>query len=276
MHPLPFIKMHGLGNDFILINYDDLIACSNNYADSQNQPQFVKKVAARHTGLGCDQLIIFKIIDHSVWEMFIYNNDGTPAKACGNATRCLAHLAAQDYNISTLRIKVGERNLTCRINENSTVTVNMGSISFDESWMPEASKLWNLASLYKLELKEILCADAGNPHLVIFNNNLSFEDMKLLGDKIEHSNLFPDGVNVNFAQIHAGRIKLKVWERGAGFTLACGSGACASFAAAHKLGFINDNASVLFELGELELQQRADNILMTGPASLVARGTLYV
>ena len=276
MYPLKFIKMHGLGNDFILINQDDLLACNAKYSEMNNKQQMVKRLAARHTGLGCDQLIIYKILDHSKWQMLIFNSDGTPAKACGNATRCLAYLAARDHGVSTLKIEVAGRYLTCKVNDDNTITVNMGSISFDEKWMPESSKLWQLASIYKLELKEILCADAGNPHLVIFNNNLSQEDMLLLGSKIEHGDLFPEGVNVNFAKVQGNDILLKVWERGTGFTLACGSGACASFAAAHKLGFVGENSSVLFELGNLKLSQQGTNILMTGPATFVAEGNIYV
>lgn len=262
---IEFVKMHGLGNDFVVIKMTEDLA-------KTNLSEFAKTISNRRTGIGCDQVIIYSQSDvKSQYLMAIYNQDGSMAEACGNGTRCLVHLIGEPE----VKIKVLDRILDAKLLENGLVEVNMGSVSFDKPWMPEESSLWEIASIYKLEPKEMVCVDIGNPHLVIFNSVLSEEDKGLLGKMLEHNKLFPEGVNVNFAKIDGDVIELRVWERGDGFTLACGSGACATFAAAKKLGFARDKASVRFKLGILEMSSSGDEILMTGPAKLVARG-VYV
>lgn len=270
--------MHGLGNDFVLLNKDKLLQYPA-YKDIPQQQELARYIADRHTGLGCDQVIFYAERSNQDWEMEIINNDGTLATACGNATRCLAWLVAKEYGATTLRINVAGRSLKCKVEADFTVSVNMGRVSFEEPWMPLQSALWGLASHYKLELNEILCADVGNPHLVIFNNNLSEQDILLLGEVMQTHPLFPKGINVNFAKLENNDILLRVWERGTGLTLACGSGACATFAAAYKLGFAPSTAKIKFQLGELEMRMLNDDahqVLMRGPVALVAKGTLYV
>ncbi|MBP7190476.1 MAG: diaminopimelate epimerase [Rickettsiaceae bacterium] len=260
---IEFVKMHGLGNDFVVIKMTPEIS-------KIDLSKFAKTISDRRIGIGCDQVIIYSESEvSSEYIMKIYNQDGSMAEACGNGTRCLVYLIGKE----SVRIKVLARTLEAKLFDDGMVEVNMGAVSFDKPWMPEESALWEIASIYKLEPKEMVCVDIGNPHLVIFNSGLSEEDKGLLGKMLEHNKLFPEGVNVNFAKIDGDIINLRVWERGDGFTLACGSGACATFAAAKKLGFAKNQASVQFKLGALDMSSLGEEILMKGPAKLVARGS---
>ena len=154
--------------------------------------------------------------------------------------------------------------------------INMGPANFTATWMPQAVELRQIAGLYELNERELICVDMGNPHLVIINNNLSLADKKTIGSALEHHSYFPQGVNVNFVEIIAKNINLKVWERGVSeFTNACGSGACASFAASHKLGFVDHKAQVNFKRGALTINIQDNDIIMAGPAELVFEGVYY-
>lgn len=262
---VPFVKMHGLGNDFIIINLDII---------SHIDTDFVKKISDRRLGIGCDQFITYKLINDSNCEMGIYNQDGSVAKACGNASRCLARLIYDQHGISKLTLKVSDRLVHCEYLDPDNISVDMGPPKFDEKWMPPLPELWEFAQRYAIEPKELLCVDVANPHLVIFTE-LGLKDQSIIGQTLQNTSLFLGGVNVNFATIKDDHIHLKVWERGTGFTYACGSGAIASFAAANKLGFANNSATVKFELGELRMLKTADNIFMQGPASYVFVGEYF-
>lgn len=258
-----FTKMHGLGNDFVIINKNELpVDCVLQH--------FAVTVANRHTGIGCDQVILYQQ-KADYYEMFIYNNDGSSAKLCGNASRCLAKLIYLASGEPQIKLKAGNRELLCEVINENEISVNVGAVQFNKEWMPAMETVWPIAQLYMIDLKEIICADVGNPHLVVFSD-ISDQDKELVGERLQNKALFPDGVNINFASVKSNKIYLAVWERGAGLTLACGSGACASFASAIKLGFITDNCEVVFQLGSLKMSKNGEDIIMTGPASLVARG----
>ncbi len=278
MKIIRFVKMHGLGNDFVMINKDQfpLIKEKEIFIKSN----FIKSLGDRRTGIGCDQVIIYGFdqfqSDNINCSMEIYNQDGTLAEACGNGTRCLAKLIYDLYSIENLKIQTNNRIIYSSISGNN-VSVNMGQASFQESWMPSKRDLLDLLTLFDISIKEIESVDVGNPHLVIFENNISDNDRKILIDKIYSSNLFKDGVNISFAKIEDNSIDLCVFERGVGYTLACGSAACASFAAANKLGFVSkNNVTIKFKLGSLVLNYDDNNdIIMTGPASKVISGEYY-
>lgn len=259
---IEFAKMHGLGNDFVIVEKSPQVA-------SLNLSSLAKEISDRHTGLGCDQFILYEMKGDECL-MHIYNQDGSESRMCGNATRCLTKLIGK----KDLNIRVLDRVLKCHMNDKS-VSVNMGSASFDSKWMPSEAALWELAAMYKLEPREILCLDLGNPHLVIFKEDLTHQDRELIGRDMQHNPLFVGGINVSFVNIKGTTLDVIVWERGAGFTLACGSGACASFAAAKRLGFVDDKALVRFKLGELEMADSDGEIVMTGSATLVAKGLWY-
>jgi diaminopimelate epimerase len=262
-----FTKMHGLGNDFIFIKKSDIKAITN-------IEEFIIKYSNRHIGIGCDQFIIFEQNDNYT-EMEIYNSDGSSAKACGNATRCLTHLNFIENKSKKLRIKVLDRMLDCEVEDDNNISVNMGKASFDASWIPSREKLSDKIAEYLSHNANYICVDVGNPHLVIIDNSLSDSDKYVLGELFEKSEIFQDGVNVNFVKLSGDNINLKVWERGVGFTYACGSGACASFAACNKLGYIFGNTLVNFQIGSLEMKLCDDDIIMKGSATLVAKGVIY-
>ncbi|MFY9589902.1 diaminopimelate epimerase [Rickettsia endosymbiont of Halotydeus destructor] len=263
---IKFVKMHGLGNDFVIVDANDL-------PKQYNLTKLAKNIANRHTGIGCDQFIIYSKLE-DYYKMTIYNIDGSSAKLCGNASRCLAKLLYLRSEEKNITIKVGNKKLICRVEENDQISVNIEEVSFVESWMPEREKIWAVVERYMIDLKETICVDVGNPHLVIFSR-LSNQDKNIIGEKLQDKELFKDGVNVNFAEVRDNKIYLSVWERGAGLTLACGSGACASFAASLKLGFTHSPSAVVFELGNLIMSEQNEHIIMQGPASLVASGEFY-
>jgi diaminopimelate epimerase len=258
-----FFKMHGLGNDFVMI---DGSALPHNF----DMSDLAKKISCRFTGVGCDQLIIYDKAE-GYYNMEIYNLDGSKAGACGNATRCLAFLIG-DQKIS---IKVGKRILNCEIVKDNRllsniVSVNMGHVSFSEPWMQADLDLFTRQ--HGFEHCKLVCADIGNPHLIVLGT-LEERLKNYIGEMAQ--GLFKGGVNVNFAVITEQGIELSVWERGTGFTLACGSGACATFAAAVKLGLVQNQQEIIFKLGKLSISQKKEGIVMAGETKLVASGEYY-
>lgn len=261
---IPFVKMHGLGNDFVIIAEKDL-------PKSIDIKAFVMLVADRRYGIGCDQFITYRHDDALNVQMGIYNQDGSKALACGNASRCLSRLVFDLTKEKKITLHVGARKVLCEYISKDEIKVDMGAASFAADWMPEESALWQLAERHSIEPKEMLCVDVANPHLVIFSK-LSDQDREIIGQNFQNIDLFKDGVNVNFASVDDDKIYLQVWERGVGFTCACGSGAVASFAAANRLGFSGDKAEIIFDSGSLKMQKNGENILMSGPASYVFSG----
>jgi diaminopimelate epimerase len=263
---IPFVKMHGLGNDFVIVKNSDI-------SNKLSHKQLAINISDRRLGIGCDQFIIYEQNGAQI-KMTIFNGDGSLALACGNASRCLSKLIFDNSGHKEITIHVGKRQVMCQYHNNNMISVNMGPVSFTENWMPPQSQLWPLAQQYGIEPKEIICADVANPHLVIFSKS-SEADQELIGQSFQKSDVFPNGVNINFVEIDGDNIKLRVWERGTGFTYACGSGAVASFAAANKFNFVQNKALILFELGNLLMQKQDDNITMTGPASFVFKGDFH-
>lgn len=263
LEKITFAKMHGLGNDFVIINKRDLPPNCDLHKLSLN-------ISNRHTGIGCDQFIIYEQMVN-YYEMLIYNQDGSSAQLCGNASRCLAKLIYMHTGIRKIQLNIGAKKLTCTILNDNEISVDVGIVSFNEAWMPSYDQIWDIAERYMIDLKEVVCADIGNPHFIIFTN-LSDRDKEIVGEKLQAKELFIDGVNVNFASINNNKIYLSVWERGVGLTLACGSGAVASFAAAVKMGFVSSSCEVVFPIGSLQMSKQEENVIMTGPATLVAFG----
>ena len=269
---IPFTKMHGLGNDFIIIEKAELQ--SIHIQNTLEINDFIVRFSNRYTGVGCDQFILYEITRDGAM-MEIYNPDGSKAAVCGNATRCIAYLLHERNGYINSNIYSDKRKLQTFFQNSNHISVNMGSVDFAPLWAPAPNILREYLASYISNNTEFLCISIGNPHIVLFSQEWSDQDMNLLGPKIEKSDIFPGGVNVNFAKLLNGEIVLRVWERGNGFTYACGSGACATFAAARKLGFVEDNAKVRFELGYLDITTSEEDIIMTGPVKLTARGVLY-
>ena len=263
LQKIPFVKMHGLGNDFVIIN-------EHHMPKNPNIPSFVQEVSSRELGIGCDQFIVYSQNSDTV-RMKIYNQDGSAAKACGNASRCLTRLVFDKTGNKNIKLDIDGRIVLGKYIDKNTIEVDMGTPLFKNNWMPDVSDLWTLAERYMIEPKEMICVDVANPHLVIFSQ-LSKKDMGIIGSDFQKNQLFPGGINVNFAKIVNNKINLKVWERGAGFTYSCGSGAIATFSAANKLGFSGDEAEIVFKLGSLNMKKQNNTVTMRGPASYVFTG----
>jgi len=260
----PFIKMHGLGNDFVVLD-----------ARGEGVPPMTGKLAAaladRRTGIGCDQLILLEPSDRADVRMRIFNADGGEVEACGNATRAVGLLLGQPASIETL----GGMLATDPVE--AGVAVDMGEPRFDWDAIPLAYPLDTLAMPVGWnELENPAAVNVGNPHVVFFVPDNTAVNLERLGPMIEHDPLFPARINVNVASITAdGAINLRVWERGVGETRACGTGACATAIAAMRRGLVpRGTASVYLPGGTLDIGWGADNrITMTGPATEAFRGT---
>lgn len=260
---IPFVKMHGLGNDFVIIK--------KRYIPRYlNIKDLVISISNRRTGIGCDQLILYAQKYNKI-DMVIYNQDGSKAKACGNASRCITRLMFNKYGLKNTYFDIEGRSVFGQYINETRVEVDMGTPSFDVDWMPNSADLVSLAEKYMIEPKEMICVDVANPHVVIFSK-LSKKEIDTIGNNFQKSDLFQDGVNVNFAVIQGCKIYLQVWERGASFTHACGSGAVATFAAANKLGLIHDTVEIVFKFGSLNLKKEKNIIKMSGPSTYVFSG----
>jgi len=258
-----FAKMHGLGNDFVVI---DERAGPVAMTDA-----LARAISDRKTGIGCDQLILIGASDRADVSMRIFNQDGSEVEACGNATRCVPLFVGSDVSIETKAgILQAERKA-------GLVSVDMGEPGFDWDRIPLAYAMDTLVMPASWEdLPAPSAANIGNPHVVFFVDDLDAVDMARLGPLIEHDPLFPARVNVNFAQvITPDHIRLVVWERGAGFTRACGTGACATAVCAIRRKLAHGPVRVTLPGGELLIDWApGGRIMMTGPATHVYDGSI--
>ena len=227
MRLIKFIKAHGLGNDFIIIdNFNYKIDLSNIN---------VRAICDRKIGIGCDQLILIDNSTIADCKMTIFNADGSKAEACGNASRCVALIQMNSKSVNEVKIEIND-NVFEAHREGSNITVNMGKADFNWKNVPLSKPLEDIEADYFLPLLDPIFVNVGNPHVIFFVDDLEQFDLHKIGPKIEHDPLFPKRVNLTLAKIiDQHNIQVKVWERGAGATLACGTAACATAAAAfHK------------------------------------------
>ena len=268
----PFRKMHGLGNDFVVFDArEGAVAMS---------PVRARAIADRHFGVGCDQLILIEPSDVATARMRIWNADGGEVDACGNATRCVGWLIMEATGRDVARVDTAAGPLTISRAGHKSVTVDMGEPGLGWRDIPLARAV----STRKTPLRVLSattrlpgCVSMGNPHVVFFVSDIRAVRVSEIGPKIEHHPLFPERVNVGFAQIKAeDRIRLRVWERGAGLTRACGTGACAAVVAAHRRGLVGLDVTVEMDEGALFIEWRgSDNhVLMTGPVAVEFTGRL--
>ena len=256
-----FKKMHGLGNDFVVI---DAREASVGMTEAR-----ARAIADRHTGIGCDQLIVIGSSERADVSMRIFNADGSEVAACGNATRCIPLFVGGDVLIET---QAGL--LDARLTD-SGASVDMGAPRFDWNAIPLAYACDTLAMPVSWEdLPAPTCVNVGNPHVIFFVDDLDTVDTARLGALIEQDPLFPERVNVNFAQIlDPHHIRLIVWERGAGLTRACGTGACATAVGAIRRKLASGPVTVSLPGGDLVIDWKpGGTIQMTGPASFVFSG----
>lgn len=259
-----FTKMHGAGNDYIYINTIRYpIADPEALAIEWSKP---------HTGIGSDGLVLIGCSDKADFSMRIFNADGSEARMCGNASRCIGKYL-YEYGLTrettvTLETLSGIKTLYLHPDEKGTVnavTVEMGE--------PVDIHPVDLGEGYSF--RQGIAVNMGNPHLVIFTDDVEKMDLTAVGPALEHHPLFPDRVNVEFAQIRPdGSIRMRVWERGSGITMACGTGACATAVAAAAGGHCGRESDVVMDGGTLHIEWReSDNrVYMTGPAVIVFNG----
>lgn len=260
-----FIKMHGLGNDFVVL-------------DGRAEPlppltdAAVQRIADRHEGIGCDQLIALEPARaaHCDVRMRIYNADGGEVESCGNASRAVALLLGAPAWIETaggpIHVAPGD----------AGASVDMGEPRFDWQAIPLAFAMDTLAMPVAWDhLSSPTAVNVGNPHAVFFVEDVAAVPLAEIGPRIETDPLFPQRVNVNVAAVESrSRIRLRVWERGAGLTRACGTGACATAVAAMRRGLVEREVVVALPGGELTIAWGKDGrITMTGPAAESFRGT---
>ena len=280
---IKFTKMEGLGNDYVYID------CTKQ--DIKNASNLAKIISDRHFGVGSDGLILIKSSKKADFRMQMFNSDGTEAEMCGNGIRCVGKYVYDKglTDKTTLKIEtlagIKVLNLNVEDGKVKTVKVDMGEPILDYKLIPakdgKVYKSRDGIKFYKVniniegDLKELTCVSMGNPHGIDFANNIEKLKIEKFGPIIEVDEHFPNKVNAEFIEIlDKHNIKMRVWERGAGETLACGTGACASVVASFLNGYTERNVTVELLGGKLEIEwNKEDNhVYMTGPAETVFEG----
>ena len=271
MDQLSFIKMHGAGNDFVVL-------------DGRSTPvpltvAEARTLADRHFGIGCDQLIVMEPPTTGDADLFmrIRNPDGGEAEACGNATRCIASLVMSETGRDRAVIQTVAGHLPAQTAEAGRITVDMGPANLGWREIPLAEERDTLhLGIGAGPLQDPVGVNMGNPHAVFFVEDAEAVDLASLGPQLEHDPLLPERANISVVSVTGpDRLRQRVWERGAGITLACGSGACAGAVAAVRRGLTGRKVETTMDGGVLGLEWREDgHVLMTGPVATSFRGQI--
>ncbi len=273
---LQFTKMHGLGNDFVVI---DAISQAVTIT-----PERASKLADRRFGIGCDQVLIVEppTVADVDFRYRIFNRDGSEVEQCGNGARCFAKFVRDRHltGKSTIRVETANGIIELQAGTNNQVTVNMGAPVFEPRRIPfQAEKQ---ATTYPLEVAgeqlEIVAVSMGNPHAVVRVDDVDSAPVATLGPAIERHSRFPERVNAGFMEIvNRSEIRLRVYERGAGETLACGTGACAAVVAGRIQDLLDSEVTVNVPGGRLQITWEKDRVvMMTGPATNVFHGRIRI
>jgi diaminopimelate epimerase len=274
---MEFAKMNGLGNEICVLDARQ---------DSMPlTPQIVEAIGDPKKGIGFDQLMVLETPRNPLADVFceIWNSDGTKVSACGNGTRCVAWYLMRETGLDQIVIETEAGLLGASRAGEFSISVDMGEPQLEWQQIPMSERMDTI----RIELQvgplddPIMhgpgCVSMGNPHVVFFVQDAESAPVKEVGPMIEHHPLFPEGVNVGFAEIVArDHIRLRVWERGAGLTKACGTGACAALVAAVRRRLTDRVARVQVDGGEMTIEWRAsdNHVIMTGPVELEAEGTI--
>lgn len=270
---MDFVKLHGLGNDFVLIDARTMTGV--------DPPVLARAMGHRRFGVGFDQMLILLDSETADWRMDIYNPDGSRAEMCGNGIRCFlkylrdAGLEQRDeVVVETLAGPIVPRMVDYDGSSECRVAVDMGEPRLRPSEVPfihEGERAVDVPVAVDGDTVRLTAVSMGNPHAVVFAPSLAELDWQRLGPALQASPRFPQSVNVEFVEVVSrGELTLRVWERGAGRTLACGTGACAATVAAVLNGLADRRVLVHLEGGDLEIDWRDDNrVTMTGPATTV-------
>ncbi|MFO0389278.1 MAG: diaminopimelate epimerase [Alphaproteobacteria bacterium] len=268
----PFIKMHGIGNDFVILD-------GRKGAIRLSHEQ-IAILAARRTGIGCDQVIVMEKSAQADVFMRIYNPDSSEASSCGNATRCVAWLLMQESGKDTVSIQTRAGVMHAKKAANASICVDMGAPKFGWQDIP-LSKESNTQKLDIVngELKHPFAVSMGNPHIVFVVPDAKAVPLHVAGSILEHHPLFPERTNVSVAQVlDKNHVRLRVWERGAGETLACGTAACATLVALHSLGLVESAADIELPGGTLHISwnKATQRVFMTGDVAVSFTGVVVL
>ncbi len=266
----PFRKMQGLGNDFAVFDARS--------APVLLTPDLARRLADRHFGIGCDTVVL--ILPGSAKSDAIlrfFNADGGEVSACGNATRCVARLLMDERGLARVRLESNGGSLLCSDAGKGLVTVDMGTPRLEWNEIPLSEPKDTVEFKFALEGRTLTASavSMGNPHCVLFVGDAEKAPVAQIGPLIETHALFPERVNVEFAQIlDKARIRMRVWERGVGITLACGTGAAATAVAAFRKGLAERKVELILDGGSLMLEWREEDghVLMTGPGVTSFKG----
>lgn len=284
---IPFIKMHGIGNDYIYI--DALTGETPEYLNESRLPDLSRKVSERHFGVGSDGLILILPSSIADFRMRIFNADGSEAKMCGNGIRCvgkyvrdLGFTGKDDISVQS-ESGIKYLHLNRKGDETVSVKVDMGSPYFKRGEIPAAGNPKDTMEDIPVNANGqtffVTGIGMGNPHGVIYVDDVDSLDLLAIGSKLEWADIWPDRANIEFVQvISPTEIKVRVWERGSGETWACGTGACAAAVASYKKGYTGNKVDVNLRGGTLQIEydEEGNKVLMTGPAAFIARGEFFV
>jgi diaminopimelate epimerase len=268
---MKFRKMHGLGNDFVVIDARK--------GPVTLPPERIQEICDRNFGVGCDQLVTISLSDSADVFARFYNADGSESAACGNATRCVADIVMREQGSEACTVETGSGILACTRSEGDMITVNMGAPRLEWAQIPLSEERDTLMLQLAPESENpAVAVSMGNPHCVIFVDDVENTLVDRIGPNVETHPLFPERTNVEFVQVlEDGRLRQRTWERGAGETLACGSGACAVAVAAIRRELIEGReVEILLNGGSISIEWREadNNVYMTGPVAYVFEGVL--
>jgi len=269
-------RMNGLGNNFIIVDRrkNSINISKEKIIELGNRISF-------HRNIGFDQIIFIEEEINKAFPITIFNSDGSEVNACGNGSRCIAYFLSKDLNTKTIKLKTNNRFLDAKIIGDSDVRLEMGKPLFDWNKIPLIRKLNHDNITLNIDDRIFtngFCLNVGNPHIIFFVKDCFEYDLKTLGPKIENHELFPEKINVTFAQVNdKNNITVNVWERGAGLTKACGTAACATAVAASIKKLTENDIIIKFKEGNLNIKiDERLNISMTGPVSDIKHTKLEI
>ena len=272
---IPFRKMNGLGNDFVVLD-----ARETSLALGADE---VRRIGDRNGGIGCDQIIVMEPSKKADLFMRIFNADGSEVSACGNATRCIALIAAEESGRDEVSVETSAGLLKAKVDSADSITIDMGKPRFGWSDIPLAEPFEDTTGI-ELQIGPIdapvlhtpSVVNVGNPHAIFWVNDVNAHDLGRFGPLLENHPIFPERANISLAQVTGpNSLKLRTWERGAGLTRACGTAACAAAIAAARKGLTDRQVAVELPGGTLYIEwAENDHIMMRGPAELEFEGTI--
>ncbi len=276
---MKFTKMHGCGNDYVYINGE------TEQVPLEKKPDLVRKMSDRHFGIGSDGVIFINPSEVADFEMEMYNSDGSRSEMCGNGIRCVAKYVYDKglTNKTTLNIvsfgQIKEIEITQENQKAKSIRVNMGKPELDSKRIPvnkEQPRVIDEPIQLAGNSYHVTCVSMGNPHAVVFMEEIASLNLEQVGPLFEHHEWFPNRINTEFVKVlDKSHVEMRVWERGAGETLACGTGCCATVVACVLNGLTDTKVTVKVLGGEIEIEwdQEHDVVYMTGPAAIVFEGT---